>query len=91
MERRVALPRRIKHSETLDRLIRLKRDFAVLPFGADNDKWKDKMMSRKHHTVSAADEHKRLIREADTSIKGIDFPAEEMAKIIRSWMKQDES
>ena len=90
MERRAALPRRVKHSETLDRLIRLKRDFAVMPFGADNDKWVNKMLSRKHHAVSEQEEHKRLIREADSSIKGINFPAEEMAKIIRSWMKQDE-
>ena len=89
MKNRAAIPRHVKHSETLDRLVRLKRDFAVLPFGADSDKWKG-MSARKRHVENAQEEHKRLIREADTSIKGIDFPAEEMAKIIRSWMRQDE-
>ncbi len=90
MEKRAAKPRRVTHSETLDRLIRLKRDFAVVPFGAEKEKWQKNMLVRKRHAVSEQEEHKRLIREVDTSIKGIDFPAEEMAKIIRSWMKSDE-
>lgn len=89
MERRAALPRRVHHSESLDRLIRLKRDFAVLPFGADVRKWETRRtdVTRKR---SGQSDHKRLIREAEKSIKGIDFPAAEMAMIIRSWMKQDE-
>ncbi len=91
MERRAALPRRVTHSETLDRLIRLKRDFAVLPFGADSDKWKNKKYAAaRKRAGNEQEEKKRLIREMDNSIKGLDFPAEEMAKIIRSWMKQDE-
>lgn len=88
MERRAALPRRVHHSESLDRLIRLKRDFAVLPFGADIKKLE--MRRTDVRKRSEKSDHKRLIREADKSIKGIDFPAAEMAMIIRSWMKQDE-
>ena len=90
MKRRAAMPRHVKHSETLERLIRLRRDFAVLPYGADSEKWKSGAI-RRRQAVDAKEEHKRLIREADTSIKGIDFPAEEMAKIIRSWMRQYEN
>ncbi|MFA6451166.1 MAG: hypothetical protein WCX65_16940 [bacterium] len=90
MERRASLPRRVKHSETLDRLIRLRRDFAVVPFGTDSKKWESGAVKRRK-AESEQEEHKRLIREADTSIKGINFPAEEMAKIIRSWMRQDDN
>ncbi len=91
MERRAALPRRVTHSETLDRLIRLKRDFAVLPFGADGDKLKNrKSFAARKRAESEQEEKKRLIREMDSGIKGLDFPAEELAKIIRSWMRQDE-
>ena len=83
MKRRAALPRSVKHSETLERLIRLRRDFAVLPYGADSDKWKSSV--RRKHVEDAQEEHKRLIREADTGIKGIEFPAEVMAIAVSPW------
>jgi hypothetical protein len=89
MENRAALPRRVKHSDKLDLLIRLRRDFAVIPYGADSKKWQSGAV-RRRKAESDQEEHKRLIREADSSIKGINFPAEEMAKIIRSWMRQDD-
>jgi hypothetical protein len=89
MKHRAALPRSVKHSETLERLTRLRRDFAVLPYGADSEKWKSATVRRKH-AEDIQEEHKRLIREADSSIKGMDFPAEVFAKVIRSWMRQDE-
>jgi hypothetical protein len=89
MKHRAALPRNVKHSDTLERLIRLRRDFAVLPFGADNEKFQSHSIKRRK-AENAQEEHQRLMREADNSIKGVNFPAEEMAKVIRSWMRQDE-
>jgi len=89
MKRRAAQPRRVTQSETLDRLLRLKRDFAVVPFGYDNEKNK-KRRSAAIRRESAEQERKQLIRDADQSIKGLNFPAEEMAKIMRSWMRQDD-
>jgi len=64
-------------------------DFAVVPYGMSSKKW-DKRRLSKQTMQTEEEERKKLIHEADTSIKGINFPAEEMAKVIRSWMKQDE-
>ena len=89
MQERVTKPKRLKHSETFERLKRLRKDFAVRPSGFDNDRWSaSRVSARKQKTEKA--ERQNLIREVDSSVKGIDFPAKEMAQIIRGWMKQDE-
>jgi len=86
---RIARPKRLKHSETMERLKRLRKDYAVRPVGFDNERWASQRISRtQKHTDKA--ERQNLIHEADSSVKGLDFPAKEMAQIIRSWMMQDE-
>ena len=92
MPERVAKPRRIDRSEKLDRLLRLKMDFACRPVGYGNDRWANLRVASSPILQKRASEaeHKRLIREVQTDVKGLEFPAEEMAKIIRGWMASDE-
>ena len=89
MDNKAARPRRVKRNDQLDVLDRLKRNFAVRPFAFDNDQWEDKRIA-KAQRASEEGRKKHLIREVDDKIKGIAFPAKEMAMIIRSWMKQDD-
>ena len=92
MADRAAKPRKVTHSEKLDRLHRLKMDFAVKPFSADNERWAPMRVSESAAIgkVVQEKEHKRMIREVDKGVKGLDFPAEEMAKILRGWMASDD-
>lgn len=89
MQKKAAKPKKNVKSDQVDMLFRINKDFAVKPTGFDSEKWADKRIS-KHQTASPQAERKRLIKEADLSINGVDFPAKEMAQIIRGWMKSDE-
>jgi hypothetical protein len=92
MSDKAAKTRHVKHSEKMDRLQRLNKDFAIKPFAHDNERWDSLriaggpvlMKKMKEH------EHKRMIKEVQQGVKGLEFPAEEMAKIIRGWMAQDD-
>lgn len=89
MQKKAAKPKKEVHSDQVDMLFRINKDFAVKPAGFDSEKWAGKRIS-KHQSSSGKAERKKLIREADNTIKGMEFPAKEMAQIIRSWMKTDE-
>jgi hypothetical protein len=94
MSDRVARPRQVKQSEKLDVLKRTKREFAVTPYALNSNRWSGRLRSATLKNVEEENEEakgKRLIRDASRSIKGIEFPAEELAKIIRGWMAQDEA
>lgn len=91
MSDRAARPRRVQHSEKLDRLNRLRWDFAVVPYAFNDDKW-DRMRvaaAPSFQKQSQEQQHKRMIKEVETGVKGLNFPAEEMAKIIRGWMADE--
>ena len=92
MDDKAAQPRRIKHSETLDRLNRLRWDFACKPYMFEDERWSNKRISASldFEHVQKEQQQKRMIREVDQGVKGLDFPAEEMALIIRGMMAQDE-
>lgn len=92
MSERAARPRSVKHSETLDRLNRLKIDFACKPFGDGNDRWAHLRVANSPSIFKKAQEkaHKHMIKEVNQGVKGLSFPAEEMALIIRGWMAQDD-
>ncbi|HOX28132.1 MAG TPA: hypothetical protein PLQ76_03145, partial [bacterium] len=64
-----------------------KRDFAVVPYATDPKQRKKKHSKKKEQND---DEQKKLIRDVDKSVKGLEFSAAEIAQVIRSWMKQDE-
>lgn len=71
--------------------MRLKRNFAVRPFGFDEEQWAGQRISSHPSEKEATEkEHKKLIHEVSEGVKGIEFAAEEMAKVIRGWMAQDE-
>jgi hypothetical protein len=92
MSDRAALPKRVKHSEKLDRLNRLKRDFACRPAIFDNERWADMRITGSYafETHKKDQHHKHMIKEVQQGVKGLGFPAEEMAMIIRGWMAQDD-
>ena len=91
MNDRAAQPRRVQHSEKLERLNRLRREYAILPFAFNDDKWARLRVSAASSFAekSMEEQHKRVIREVETGVKGLNFPAEEMAKIIRGWMTEE--
>lgn len=89
MIKKVAKPRHITFSETLDRFLRTKRDFAVRPFGFAEERWAGQRISSGSKEATRTQEHKRLIHDVSEGVKGIEFAAEEMAKVIRGWMAQD--
>ncbi|MEW5944684.1 MAG: hypothetical protein AB1742_00660 [bacterium] len=91
MSYRAGKPKHVSFSESLDRLIRTRRNFAVRPFGFDNKKWEKHLLSSNvAPRQKETQEEKKMIRETAQGVKGLDFPAEEMAKIIRSWIARDE-
>jgi len=89
MIKKAAKPKKVEHSDTLERLLKLNRNFAVRPAGFDNERWADRRVSRKQED-SGAGNRKKLIRDADKSINGVEFPAREMAQIIRGWLVEEE-
>ncbi|MFH1537439.1 MAG: hypothetical protein ABIH66_00675 [bacterium] len=91
MIKRAAKPRHINFSESLDRFLRTKRNFAVRPCGVSEERWADQRISSNlSEEVAKEQEQKRLIHDVSEGVKGIQFAAEEMAKVIRGWMAQDE-
>ena len=89
---KAAKPKRVLHSEKLDRLMRLKMDFACRPVGYGNERWSNLRVAGSPILQKRASEaeHKRMIKEVQTGVHGLEFPAEEMAKIIRGWMASDD-
>ena len=91
MSDRAAKPRRVFHSEKLERLNRLRWEYAVVPYAFNDAKWdRMRVAAAPSFTEKTMEEqHKRMIKEVDVGVKGLNFPAEEMAKIIRGWMTDD--
>lgn len=88
---KAAFPRSIHHSEKLDRLHRMRVDYACLPFNFTNEKWVEHRIAGTTRFMKENKDlqHKRMIREINEDIKGIEFPIEEMAMVIRSWMREE--
>lgn len=86
---KAAAPRKMANSESVERLIKLKKNFAIRPYLSQSERWEDMKVARTM-TRTKDGERKKLIRDMDNNIKGVDFAAQEMAKIIRSWMSQEE-
>jgi hypothetical protein len=93
MADKAARPRRVMQNDQLDTLLRLRRDFAVLPDGMGNERWCTRMRAANVKTSeeqSEEEKDKRLIRDMSKGVNGIEFAAEELAKVIRGWMNQDD-
>ena len=93
MTSRAAKPKNINHSESLDRFVRLKRNFAVRPPGYDEERWSQyKVIARQQEESEekTKEEGKHPIRKAEKGVKGLQFSGEEMARIIRSWIAEGE-
>ncbi|MEW6201161.1 MAG: hypothetical protein AB1546_04245 [bacterium] len=94
MTTRAAKPKRIHHSDSLDRFVRLKRNYAVRPPGYDEERWSQyKVIARQQEESEeekAQEKEKRMIREVEKGVKGLQFSGEEMARIIRSWISEGE-
>ena len=94
MADKAARPFQVAKSDKLETLKRMKRDFAVRPYALSSGKWHYRLVTSaaKHDTRDTEEaREKKLIRDATKGIKGVEFPAAELAKIIRGWMAQDES
>lgn len=87
---KAAKPRRVTYSESLNRFVRLKKNFAVKPFGSGNDKWDAQRVLAIPPPEAVQENQKRLIRDVNEGVAGLGFAAEEFAKIIRGWMAQDD-
>lgn len=92
METYAAMPKRVKKSEKLERLHRLRWDFACRPASFTNERWSGMRISGSgsFEKVVKEEQHKHMIQEVDKGIKGLDFPAAELAMIVRGMMAQDD-
>ncbi len=88
MPQKAALARKVSYSEKLNVLLRQKKDFAVRPFGFSGEKWQECMISP-YQTVTDSTTKKQMIRDLSKDINGIEFPAEEMAKVISTMIRKD--
>ena len=84
-------PKHIKYNEFLSRFIRLKRNFAVRPYGYDEKRWAEQRIAIKSPKEHSEEERKKHhIREVEKGVKGLNFPADEMARVIHSWIASEE-
>ena len=92
MDTYVVLPKSVKKSEKLERLHRLHWDYACRPASYTNERWAGMRIagSGSFEKVVKEGRHKHMIQEVDKGVKGLDFPAAEMAMIIRGMMAQDD-
>ncbi len=86
---KAANPRKMAQSESVERLVRTKRNFAIRPYLSKSDRWSDMRVSKVLRKTEDG-QRKKLIKDMDGSIHGTEFAAQEMAKIIRSWMSQED-
>lgn len=86
---KAASPRKMVQSESVERLIRTNRNFAIRPYLSQSERWSDVKMSKVLRKTEDG-KRKKLIKDMDSSVHGTDFAAQEMAKVIRSWMSQED-